>query len=78
MATRPKVKQAAARFPVPQSRDEVNNAIRRIGELSRERTRIEAEMNDHLAALKENFEAEAQPLKAEIESLSEGVQLWHE
>ena len=78
MATRPKVKQAAARFPVPQSRDEVNHAIRRIGEISRERARIEADMNDHLAALKENFETEAQPIKAEIEALSEGVQTWCE
>jgi phage host-nuclease inhibitor protein Gam len=73
-----KVKSTAARFPVPQSRDAVNEAIRRIGELSRERTRIETEMNDHVAALKESFEEQAQPLTAEIEGLREGVQVWCE
>lgn len=73
-----KVKQNAARFPVPQSRDQANDAIRRIGELSRERARIEADMNDHLAALKESFEVQAVPLKTEIDALSEGVQTWCE
>lgn len=73
-----KVKQNAARFPVPQSRDQANDAIRRIGELSRERARIEADMNDHLAALKESFETQAEPLKTEIDALFDGVQTWCE
>jgi phage host-nuclease inhibitor protein Gam len=73
-----KVKSTAARHPVPQSRDAVNEAIRRIGELSRERARIEADMNDHLAALKESFEEQSQPLTAEIEGLRDGVQTWCE
>jgi phage host-nuclease inhibitor protein Gam len=73
-----KVKQSAVRVPVPQSRDQANDAIRRIGELSRERARIEADMNDHLAALKETFETQAEPLKAEVDALSEGLQTWCE
>lgn len=73
-----KIKQSAARFFVPQTRDQVNDAIARIGVLQRERVRIEAAMNDQLAAIKECFELEAAPLKEEIEALSQGVHLWCE
>lgn len=76
-ATR-KVKAAAATVPVPQTRDQVAEAISRIGILQRARTRIETKMNDEMAALKANYEAEAEPHKREIEALTEGLRIWCE
>lgn len=76
--TATRLKQAAAPYPVPQSKDEVNDAIRDIGLAQRERDRIQADMNDRLAKIKEEFEAAAQPHKEKIERLSAGVHTWCE
>lgn len=73
-----RIKQTAARYPVPQTKAQVNDAIARIGILQRERTRIEVAMNDQLAAIKEGFAIEAQPLQDEIEGLSQGIHTWCE
>lgn len=72
------VKANAARFPVPQSRDEVNEAIARIGLLQRERERIQADMNDELAKVRLRFEELATPLNEQITGLSQGVHTWCE
>jgi phage host-nuclease inhibitor protein Gam len=61
---------------VPASREEVTQAIRSIGGHQRERARIEAAMNDHLALIRERFEAEAAPHAERIKLLSEGVEIW--
>lgn len=76
--TATRLKQSAPLHPVPQSRDEVNAAIRDIGIAQRERDRIQAEMNDILADIKERYEAQAQPHKEQIEALSDGVHTWCE
>ncbi|MFO1417282.1 MAG: host-nuclease inhibitor Gam family protein [Methylotetracoccus sp.] len=60
---------------MPQTRDDVS-ATSRGSALRRER--IQADMNDALAKLKEMHEAQAAPFKDEIEMLSKGVQLWCE
>ncbi|MFO1418362.1 MAG: host-nuclease inhibitor Gam family protein [Methylotetracoccus sp.] len=73
-----RIKSAAADISVPQTRDDVSAAIARIGIAQRERERIQADMNDALAKLKEMHEAQAAPFKDEIEMLSKGVQLWCE
>lgn len=73
-----RIKANAALYPVPQSRDEVNDAIAKIGIAQRERARIQADMNDQIAKIKEAFEAQAEPFKQEIEALSKGVQTWCE
>lgn len=79
MAKRPtRHKTAAAATPVPQSRDQVTDFIREIGERQRDVVRIQAAMNDELAAVKERFEAEAQPLQARIDALTQGIQIWSE
>ena len=77
MAKRKKVKAQAA-VGVMQSRDEVITAVAQIGELVRERTRIEAAMNDELAVVKARFETEAQPHGERITALTIGVQTWCE
>ena len=61
---------------VPQNREEASSAIARIGMLQRERTRIEALMNDEMAATKARFEGQAEPYNLQIKALSEGVSIW--
>lgn len=78
MATKTKSKRAAVAFPVPQSRDEANTAIRQIGLDSRELARIEANMNDEISAVREKYETNATPLRDAIASRIDGVQVWCE
>lgn len=73
-----KLKTQAALFPVPQSKDDVNDAIAKIGLAQRERARIQAAMNDELAAIKEKYETQAAPYNSQIEQLGKGVQTWCE
>lgn len=77
MATK-KIKTEAVSVPVPQSREEVSNAIAEIGAAQRERARIEADMNDALAKIKKQFEEAAEPHKLKIEQLTKGVHTWCE
>lgn len=80
MATAPrrKAKTAAAQTPVPQTRDQVAAHIREIGERQRELDRIQADMNDELAAVKERWENLAAPHAQRVEALTQGVQIWCE
>lgn len=73
-----RVKQDAAAFQVPQHRDEVIEAIARIGRHQRERQRLETLMNDDLAKVREAWEKQAAPHLETIKELSRGVQLWCE
>lgn len=72
-----RIKNAAAAY-VPQSRDAVITDIKRIGDLQREASRLETEMNDAIAEITEKFAARIAPLKTDIETLSKGVQGWCE
>lgn len=78
MATKNKTKRNAVTFPVPQSRDDANTAIRLIGIDQRELARIEADMNDELAAVRERHEAAATPLRDAVQARIDGVQIWAE
>lgn len=73
-----RIKTEAARVAIPQSRDETVECIAAIGRLQRERSRIEAAMNDELAAIRQQFEERAKPLADDIRALSEGVHTWCE
>lgn len=73
-----RVKREAIQDPVPQSKEEVIAAIAEIGRLQRERARIEAEMNDRLAEIRQVYEEEAAPYAERIKALSLGVQTWCE
>lgn len=69
--------QASGGF-VPQTREQVIDAIATIGVAQRHKTRIEADMNDAIAKIKERYELDAAPHNAMIASLREGVQIWCE
>ncbi|WP_321367648.1 host-nuclease inhibitor Gam family protein [uncultured Desulfuromusa sp.] len=73
-----KVKQQAVSLKVPQSHDETVEYIAEVGRLQRERERIQAAMNDEIAAIKQRYEEQAQPIGQDIKQLSEGVQIWCE
>lgn len=78
MAKKTRHKTVAVKFHVPQSRDEANTAIRLIGTDQRELARIEANMNDEIAALREKYETTAQPLRDAITARIEGLKVWAE
>ena len=78
MATKPRIKKAADAVFIPQNREQVAEAIREMGVLQRELTRIGADMNDELAAVKESYETDAEPRRLRVEALQQGVQTWSE
>lgn len=73
-----RLKQSAALVSVPQSRAEANQFIHKIGDLQRERARIEAAMNDRLAQVKSEFSGQAEGLGHEIAAFMEGIRIWAE
>lgn len=73
-----RIKNESPDLKVPQNRAEAEEFIAEIGRLQRERTRIEANMNDRIAAIKQEFESLAQPLGLDIRQLSTGLQIWSE
>lgn len=73
-----RIKQSAAEFPVPQSKEAAVEAIAAIGRHQRERERIQAAMNDALAEVRQDFETQAAPHAEAIKTLSAGVQTWCE
>jgi phage host-nuclease inhibitor protein Gam len=73
-----KVTTRAANVPVPQDRSEANAAIAEIGVLGRELERLQADMNDQIARIKERFELKAEPGRDRIEALTAGLGAWCE
>lgn len=78
MPPKTRLKKPATPRTVPQSRDQVADAIAALGQLDRDLKRIGADMNDELAAVKARFEAAAEPLRKNMEDLTAGVQVWCE
>ena len=58
------------------SKDETAEAIAELGRLQRERQRIQADMNDEMAAVKRRHEETAEPVNARIKELTQGVEAW--
>ncbi len=73
-----KVKAKSKSVPAPQSREEAAAMLRSIGEGAREVARIEADMNDDLARIKEEAEAKAAPHRSAIMQMTEGLKTWCE
>lgn len=73
-----KTKIRAINLPVPQNRDDAAAAIRRIGDANRDIARIEADMNDRLAAIKQECETRAQPMRNQVAADTEGLKVWAE
>lgn len=70
--TKTRVKQPAKlRFT---TEEQVQSAIKEIGDLSREHTRLTTEMNDIIADTSERYAPELKRLQAEIEPLQQAVQ----
>lgn len=61
-----------------QSEAEVVSKIREIGDLEREKKRLEAEMNDQINALQEQYKHKAAQLDAGIAERTGSVHLWCE
>jgi phage host-nuclease inhibitor protein Gam len=73
-----RTKAAAIAAPVPQSREEAAQVVRRVGEIRRDLARLEADMNDRVAGIKASYEAGANVLRAELEREMTGLQTWCE
>ncbi len=72
-----KLKTTAAEF-VPATDDDAVATVAHIGQLQRERTRLETAMNDELARVREKWETKARPLADSIDNMMTGVQMWAE
>lgn len=71
-----RIKQASPNHSVPQSQAEAEEYIAEIGRLQRNRQRLQADMNDQISTIKQQFEEQAQPLGQDIAQLSQGLQVW--
>lgn len=78
MAKKTRIKSAAAAVDVPQNREAAAAAVAAIGIASRELTRIEADMNDAIAACREAYEIEAEPYRQRVSELTNGLQIFAE
>ncbi|HCA3582539.1 TPA: host-nuclease inhibitor Gam family protein [Salmonella enterica subsp. enterica serovar Java] len=72
-----RLKAAAASY-TPQSREQVSIDIKKIGDIQRELTRIEADTNDQIAVIMNQNTPKIEALRAELDVLQKGVQTWCE
>lgn len=72
-----RLKAAAASY-TPQSREQVSIDIKKIGNIQRELTRIEADANDQIAVIMNQNTPKIEALRAELDVLQKGVQTWCE
>ncbi|ECW1082315.1 host-nuclease inhibitor protein Gam [Salmonella enterica] len=70
--------KAAAASYTPQSREQVSIDIKKIGDIQRELTRIEADANDQIAVIMNQNTPKIEALRAELDVLQKGVQTWCE
>jgi len=75
-ATRQKL--PAAEHYICQSREQTAEAIAEIGQRQRERDRVQAAMNDELAAIRADYEAQAKPHAERIAELTRAINGWCE
>ncbi|ODR93548.1 hypothetical protein AUC70_11845 [Methyloceanibacter stevinii] len=71
-------KTRGANVVVPQSREEAVKMVLTVGVKSRLLARIEADMNDELAKIKEAANEKAKPLSDEVVAAIEGLKIWAE
>lgn len=71
-----KVKSTASALPIPQTDSEAREAIREVGDLNRRALRLQAEMNDQIAALQEKYGAAVAPLNDRARALTDGLQMF--
>ena len=78
MATKKTTRLKTAAAQAPQSKEAVVADIKAIGDAHREVMRLTADMNDKVAALQQQYAADAAPFNERIETLQIGVQAWCE
>lgn len=77
MATKNRLKSAAQVY-APQSRDDVAGDIRKLGDLQREKSRLQADMNDAIAEITARYQPQIDDAQGRIDTLQQGVQTWCE
>src|SRR5215468_5604694 len=73
-----RLRLAQAKVPIPGNHTEANGALMLIGVHQRARQRIETEMNERLAAIKQEYEKRAEPHRNAIEAHINGLRMWCE
>lgn len=73
-----KLKRPAESVAVPQTREEAEAMLARLGHLQRDVKLIGAALEESVAGEKQAAEARARPLSLEAEALTRGLQLWAE
>lgn len=70
--------KSATQTAIYQNRDDVQTAIKQIGDKQRELQRLATEMNDELAAISERYAPLLEAIKDELKPMQKGVQMWCE
>ena len=78
MSARNRMKTPGTNVPVPQDDSEARETIRDIGDLNRDALRIEAELNDKIAALQEDYGALGEPIRDQVLAKQEGLKMFAE
>jgi len=65
-----RIKQTANVAPVPKDLTEAREFMRRIGDEQRDASRIEHDLNDQVAAMREKYAALAAPHNKQVEELT--------
>lgn len=73
-----RIKQTANVAPVPKDLTEAREFMRRIGDEQRDASRIEHDLNDQVAAMREKYAALAAPHNKQVEELTEGLRIFAE
>lgn len=73
-----KRKAKAHNLPVPQSKQDAADQIKRIGDLRRDIDKRETDMKNSLADIKAKVQEGITPISEELEGLEEGVRMWCE
>lgn len=68
-----KAKKMSANIPVPQNDNDCNKAILELGNQRREAARLQTEMNDQIAIIKDAFGEKVQPHNDKADELLEGI-----
>ncbi|MFU2132730.1 host-nuclease inhibitor Gam family protein, partial [Gallibacterium anatis] len=75
MAVKTRLKSDTVRYT---TREEVETAIKEVGDLQRELQRVATHQNDELAAITEKYAPQIADLQAQIKPLQKAIEIWCE
>ncbi|MCX8712320.1 host-nuclease inhibitor Gam family protein [Gilliamella sp. B3464] len=70
--------KASASIYVVQSKKQASEAIKYLGDIQRELTRLETEMNDKIADITGSYSSSIEVLKKKSTEIQKGIQIWCE